>query len=147
MCTGLPKVTALVMTMVFVLAIQSCSSPALDHPTQVSPLTPTLLVETPSCTEKTILPRITDIQPSPITAGSEITITGTGGYIQDSCGGINESARSFKLYLDKELVGDLLCYVNHCETKINVAETISSGSHCLSTQKDICEFQFQVASK
>lgn len=121
--------------------------PTLDNSTQVSPVNPTLFVETAQCAEKTITPIITDIQPSQVSPGSEITIIGTGGYIQDSCGGFNESARTFKLYLDNESVGDLLCYVNHCEVKIDLADTIASGLHCLSTQKDICEFEFQVMPK
>jgi hypothetical protein len=114
-------------------------------PTNTPQLTP--FVEPPSCTEKTVLPIIADVQPSPALPGSEITITGAGGYLQDSCGGINESARSFKLYLDNEPVGDLLCYVNRCETKINLAGSIVSKSYCLSTQKGVCEFQFQIGSE
>jgi hypothetical protein len=133
--------------MVFMLAIHSCSVPIVDQPTQTPPLTSTLLVETPACTETTIPPRIAEIQPSPITPGSEITITGTGGYIQDSCGGINESARSFELYLDDEPVSDLSCYVNHCETKILLADTIEAGAHCLSVQKGVCEIEFQIVSE
>jgi hypothetical protein len=122
-------------------------SPTLDNSTLVYPVNPTLIVETLECVEKTIPPIIADIQPSQIMPGSEITITGTGGYIQDSCGGFNESARRFNLYLDNDSVGDLACYVNYCEVKIVLTDTIESGLHCLSTQKDICEFEFQVASK
>jgi hypothetical protein len=152
------KVTVIILITVFVLALQSCAStivkpttshvlPTLDNSTQVSTVNPAPFVKTLECTEKLAYPIIVDIQPSPALPGSEISITGTGGYTQDSCGGINESARSFKLYLDNENVGNLLCYVNHCETKINLAHSIAPGSHCLSSQKDICEFQFQVCSK
>ena len=141
MWTSLSKLTVFVLIVVSMLAVASCSLASAPA------WTPTPLIETPACTEKMIPATITEIQPSPVTPGSEITITGTGGYLQDSCGGINESARSFKLYLDKEPVGNLSCYVNHCETKILLADTIASGEHCLSTQKDICEFQFQVVSK
>jgi hypothetical protein len=118
----------------------ACTTAAVAQPTasQVP------LVETPACTEETVFPIITDVLPSPAQPGSEITITATGGYIQDSCGGINESARSFQLYLDDELVGDLSCYVNHCEAKINLQGSIESKLHCLSTQPGVCEFQFQV---
>jgi len=158
MWTNLSKVTNLISILIFILALQSCASavvqptsslvpPTLDKSTQVSSMNPTPLVETPACTEKMVLPVITDIKPLPVVPGSEITVTGKGGYIQDSCGGINESARSFKLYLDNEPVGDLLCYVNHCETKINLAGSITLEEHCLSTQMSICEFRFQVGSE
>jgi hypothetical protein len=163
MSSNFLRITVAIWTGAIMLSVQSCGqtiiqptsfipspshvSPTLDNSTQVSPVTPTLFVETPQCAKTTIPPRIANIQPSPIRPGSEITITGTGGYIQDSCGGINESARTFSLYLDNESVGDLLCYVNHCEVRFYLADTITSGLHCLSTQKDICEFEFQVMSK
>lgn len=157
MSSNLSKVTILISMLIFILALQSCASavvqptsspgsPTSDKSTQTPSLNPTPLVETPACTEKMVLPVITGIQPSPVLPGSEITITGKGGYIQDSCGGFNESARSFKLYLDKEPVGDLVCYVNHCETKINLPDSITLEEHCLSTQMSICEFRFQVGS-
>ncbi len=149
------KATILISMLIFILALQSCAPtvvqptstpvpPTLDHSTQISSMTLTPLVETPACTEKMVLPVITDIKPTPVLPGSEITIAGRGGYIQDSCGGYNESARSFKLYLDKEPVDDLVCYVNHCEVKIKLADSITLGEHCLSTQISTCEFRFQV---
>ena len=163
MPSNLLRGTVVIWTGTLMLAMQSCTStiiqstaiipspsnvsPALDNSTQVYPVNPTLIVETPECVEKTIPPIIADIQPSQIMPGSEITITGTGGYIQDSCGRFNESARRFNLYLDNESVGDLECYANRCEIKIVLTDTIVLGLHCLSTQKDICEFEFQVASK
>ena len=155
MLSNLLKLAVAIWTVTFMLAMQACAttiiqpttmitlsphvSPALDHST--------LFVGPPQCAEKTILPTVTDVQPSQPPPGSEITITGKGGYIQDSCGGFNESARTFKPYLDNEFVGDLLCYVNHCEVKIELADTIASGLHCLSPQNDICEFEFQVVPK
>ncbi len=155
MWSNLSKVTTLIFMVILILALQSCAAavvqptsspvpPAVDNSTPVPPIKPTPLVETPICTEKMVLPVITEIQPSPVLPGSEITIMGRGGYIQDSCGGINESARSFKLYLDDEPAGDLQCYVNHCETKIKLASSITLAEHCLSTQPRICEFRFQV---
>lgn len=152
------KVTVVISTTIFLLALQSCTSavvqpiaspvPAtLDNEMKASPIPPTPFIETPACAEKMLPPIITDVQPSPVLPGSEITIMGTGGYIEDSCGGINESARAFKLYLDDELVGDFLCYINRCETKITLADSIVAKSHCLSTQKGVCEFQLQVGSE
>ncbi len=149
------KVTIFIFMVIFMLGLQSCASavvqptsspvpPALDNSTRVPSINPTPLVEPTVCAEKIVLPVITEIQPSPVLPGSEITVMGRGGYIQDSCGGYNESARSFKLYLDDEPVGDLQCYVNHCETKIKLAGSITLAEHCLSTQLHICEFRFQV---
>jgi hypothetical protein len=143
MPSNLLGITVAICTGALMLAMQSCA-PTVTQPTII---TPSPFVGTAQCTEKTIPPIITNIQPSQVPPGSETTVIGRGGYIQDSCGGFNESARTFKLYLDNESVGDLLCYVNHCEVKIDLASTIASGLHCLSTQKDICEFEFQVTPK
>lgn len=163
MPSNLLKLTITIWTVTCLLVMQSCAqtilppttintspspiSAALDNSTQTPTVTPMLFAKTPHCAEKTIHPTITDLQPSQVVPGSEITIIGTGGYVQDSCGGFNESARTFKLYLDDETVGDLLCYVNHCEAKIELADTVAAGLHCLSTQKDAREFEFQVVSK
>jgi hypothetical protein len=158
MRSNLSKVTVTLSMTIFILVLPSCAStvvhptashvlPPLDNSTQVSPIHPTPFVETPECHEKMVPPIIADVQPSPALPGNEITITGKGGYTQDSCGGMNESAKSFKRYLDNELVGDLLCYVNRCEAKINLTGSIASKSHCLSTQQGVCEFQFQVGSE
>jgi plastocyanin len=99
---------------------------------------------TPQCIETMIPATIAEVQPAQPSAGSEITVTGSGGFVQDSCGGVNESARSFTLYLDREPVGDFICYVNHCELKFRLPDPLTEGSHCLSTQKDVCEFEFSV---
>jgi len=129
------------------IASPSPASPTLDSSTQISPVTPTLFVEMPQCTETAVPPTITEVQPSQVTAGGEITVIGTGGFTQDSCGGFNESARFFKLYLDHESVNDLLCYIHLCEVKIVLSDTIGSGVHCLSLEKDTCEIEFQVVQK
>ncbi len=158
MWLNLSKAAIYIFIIISILALQSCTSAvvqptpspvpyASDNSTQVSTTNPTPIVEKPTCIEKMVLPVITGIQPSPVRPGSEITITGRGGYIQDSCGGYNESARSFNLYLDDEPVGDFQCYVNHCETKIKLASSITLAEHCLSTRLHICEFRFEVGSK
>ncbi len=94
------------------------------------------------CAERLIPPTVTDIQPAQPFAGNEMTVTGNGGFFQDSCGGVNESARTFTLYLDQEPVGDFACYVNHCELQFRLPDTLTAGAHCLSTQKDACEYEF-----
>jgi hypothetical protein len=114
--------------------------------TPASARLPTVPAVTPQCIETLIPAKITEIQPAQPSARSEITVLGSGGFIQDSCGGINESARSFTLYLDAEPTGDFMCYVNHCELKFQLADALADGSHCLSVQKDVCEFQFSVST-
>ena len=117
----------------------------------VLPDTPTPVIEnstqalsTPQCVETLMPPIITEIQPAQPSAGNEITVIGNGGFIQDSCGGVNESARSFTLYLDDEPVGDFICYVDDCELKFRLPDALTEGPHCLSTQKDVCEFSLPV---
>ena len=152
------KAAIITLLIIFTLVLQSCASTVaqptpspvsltFENSTPVFPTHPSPIGEKPACIEKLVFPIIAEVQPSPALPGSEITITGTGGHIQDSCGGFNESARSFRLYLDKELVGDLVCYANRCETKIKLASSIPAGVHCLSTQEELCEFQFRVSSE
>lgn len=112
-----------------------------------NPVTSKQSAETPQCVETFVPPVITEIQPPQPLAGGEMTVMATGGYIQDSCGGVNESARSFPLFLDGEDVGNLICYINHCETKVELFGTLTLGTHCLSIQKDACEFEFQVVAQ
>jgi len=120
---------------------------AISTPTPQAGVPPSSVTETVQCLEELVPLTITEVQPAQGAPGSEIKVIGSGGYIRDACGGYNESARTFQLYLDNELVGELLCYVNHCEGKITLSSAITPGSHCLSAQKDKCEFEFQVAAQ
>jgi hypothetical protein len=97
------------------------------------------------CEQELVLPQVMEIEPAQANPGSEITVIGSGGYVQDSCGGNLESAREFGLYLDNEYVSDLTCYVNHCEGKLVLPDTLSVGLHCLSAEIDECQFEFQIA--
>ena len=108
---------------------------------------PVVSSATPECVETLMPALITGIQPSQPSAGSEITVIGSGGFVQDSCGGVDESARSFTLYLDNESAGDFMCYVNHCELKFRLPDDLTNGDHCLSTQKEVCQFQFAVVQQ
>jgi hypothetical protein len=109
--------------------------------------TPPPAVTATSCVQELVPPQLTEIQPAQPLPGSEITILGTGGYLQDSCGGYIESARVFALYLDRESAGDLTCYVSRCETKVTLPDMISTGSHCLSVESEECQFEFQVTAQ
>jgi hypothetical protein len=113
-------------------------------------MTPTpLLTDTATipCEQTLVAPTIMEIQPAEPMAGSEINVIGSGGYIQDTCGGYIETAREFKLYLDQEPIGDLSCYVNRCEGKLALPSTLTVGRHCLSVEAGTCQFEFQVVAK
>jgi hypothetical protein len=88
-----------------------------------------------------------EIQPAEPAAGSELKVIGSGGYIQDTCGGYIEGARESKLYLDHEPIGDLSCYVNRCEGNLTLPATLTNGPHCLSVEANACEFEFQVVTE
>ena len=105
------------------------------------------MTATIQCKQELILPQIMEIRPAQARPGGEIEVIGAGGYVRDSCGGYVEGARTFELYLDNELLGDLSCYVNHCEGKLTMPSTLSEGSHCLSVETDKCQFEFQVTTE
>jgi hypothetical protein len=124
----------------------SPSTPQLPVPSlAASP--PAILTSTVQCEQKLVVPEITEIQPTTVIPGIEIKVIGKGGFIQDTCGGYNESARSFKLYLDQKPILDLSCYVNHCEGKAILDQNIPAGMHCLSVQQDGCEFKLKIEPK
>jgi hypothetical protein len=127
---------------ILLIAITACA------PGQTTPPNPTAIPQpsvtaTIQCEQELVLPQIMEIRPAQVTPGSEITVIGSGGYIQDSCGGYIEGSRIFKMYLDNEPIGDLSCYVNRCEGKITLPRTLSTGVHCLSVEVGNCQFEFQ----
>ena len=71
-----------------------------------------------------VLPKIGEVQPAEIKAGSEVTVIASGGYLKDNCGGFIEGARDYKLYFDDEPIADLSCYVNHCEAKFELPTSV-----------------------
>lgn len=96
------------------------------------------------CVQEEVFPKITQVQPAQITPGAEIALVASGGYIKDSCGGYNESARTYSVYLDDEPAGELQCYVNHCEGKFRLPERTGVGRHCLGVQKGTCQMELEV---
>src|SRR5512140_1229052 len=98
-----------------VLLLASCGAPA------ASPQPPRLVAfagtPTAQCAWEEVLPKIEKIQPTDIKVGTEVTVSASGGYLRDSCGGVNESARMYQVFFDDEPIADLSCYVNHCEGK------------------------------
>ena len=129
--------------LVIVAACAPLAKKPATKPTIASfPGTPTV-----QCVQEEVLPKIEEIQPAEIKPGTEVTIRASGGYLRDSCGGYNESSRTYKIYLDNEPVADLSCYVNHCEGKFRLAESTGPGSHCLGVQKGTCQRELQVAEE
>ncbi len=61
-------------------------------------------------------------------------VVGNGGFLRDSCGGYNESARSFSLYFDGQLVGSIGCYVNRCQVKLMIPPDAAPGFHTISVE-------------
>jgi hypothetical protein len=106
-----------------------------------------MITATVPCEQTLVTPTILEIQPAEPVAGGEINVIGSGGYIQDTCGGFIEGARAFELFLDHEPIGELSCYVNRCEGKLTLPDPLTAGMHCLSVEAGTCEFEFQVVAK
>ena len=128
---------------IFLITNTACAPSQPTLPNTVTPTPHPPVTATVQCVQETVPPEIMEIQPAQATPGSEITVVGSGGYIKDTCGGYFEGSKLFKLYLDNEPIGDLACYVNHCEGKITLPSTLSIGVHCLSVEVGKCQFEFQ----
>jgi hypothetical protein len=109
-----------------------------------TPILPTNTPEALNCVEELVPPQLVEAQPPQVAPGEEIRVMGTGGYIRDSCGGYNESARSFPLYFDDQPFGDLGCYVNHCEGSFTLPDETQPGAHCVSTEAGRCDLEIRV---
>jgi 3D (Asp-Asp-Asp) domain-containing protein len=107
---------------------------------------PAGLTQAVQCVQEQVLPKILKIEPVVIKPGSEVKISGSGGYLKDSCGGYFEGSQVFKLYLDNEPMAELSCYVNHCEGNLVLPENIAVGSHCLGVQKGSCQMELEVTA-
>lgn len=100
---------------------------------------------TAECLQEEILPKITEVRPTQITPGTEMTVIATGGYLRDTCGGYNESAQLYKIYVDDKPIADLSCYVNHCESRFALPDSTTVGPHCMGVLKGTCQLRFEVA--
>ncbi len=133
---------AIVALSIIVIGLAACGS--VTQPAAV----PTLAVypgtATPACVQEEVLPTIEHIEPDEIKAGTTITVSARGGYFRDQCGAVNESARVYKLYFDDEPIADLSCYVNHCEGKFVLPESVAAGKHCMGVQKGSCQMEVDV---
>ena len=130
----------------FLTLTTACASGQAAGSNTATALPPSVTTTVP-CEQELVSPQIVEIQPLEPTPGNEIRVIGRGGYIQDTCGGTIEGSKTFQLYLDDQPVGELACYVNRCEEKLMLPDTLSIGSHCLSLETGICQFEFQAAGK
>jgi hypothetical protein len=143
---NIPRFAAIIWLGVLYCLISSCA-PEQPPPSTATVIAPASSPATLSCEQELIPPQIIEVRPAEPSAGSEVKVIGSGGYIRDSCGGYMEGARDFKLHLDHEPIGALSCYVNHCEGTFTLPGRFAAGSHCLSMEADLCEFEFQVAGQ
>lgn len=128
---------------VFIGMLTACS-PRADTATTVPTLVAFQAAPPTACPQEEILPTIKELKPAEIKPGTEVTVVASGGYFRDTCGGVQESARTYKIYLDDEPAADMVCYVNHCEGKLQLPATISPGAHCLGVQKGTCQMKLDV---
>lgn len=125
-------------------SIATLPAPSARSPRGSTPesSTPTRVVT--ACLEQQVLPQLTQAKPQRVARGELIKVMGVGGYLRDSCGGINESARTFPVYLDNLQIGSITCYVNRCEGAFQLADGTSPGSHCLSVEVSQCTIEIQM---
>ncbi len=142
---SLGRVLALAAACMGAVVLAACGPRVSASP--VATLAPYGGAETPDCAPQEILPKITEVQPAKITPGSEVTVIASGGYFKHDCGGFDESARTYQLYLDNEPAADLLCYVNHCEARFKLPERAGVGTHCLGVQKGTCQMEVNVVAE
>jgi hypothetical protein len=147
--TGTPRIQEIYPTAVPATPkVDSASSTStLTHSLTVQPSTPTLVITTPSatvCVEELVWPQLMRVEPNEVTRGSEFKLTGQGGYVHNTCGAYIESARSFEIYLDNYLVGEVVCYINYCEGRVMLPLDSELGSHCLSAQPGNCDLEILV---
>lgn len=105
---------------------------------------PLVNTPTPTCIWQAIPPALFEAQPTTVKAGDEISLIGRGGYRQDTCGGYDESARSFPLYFGDAVVGTLSCYVGSCQATFTVPPNTQPGAYCLTAVAGQCDIQVNV---
>ena len=77
--------------------------------------------------------QLTTVAPQPASPGSQITVTGTGGYIKIT-GGYIEGSRQFHLYFDEQLIGTIWCMMNACRATARIPEDATPGEHKFSAE-------------
>ncbi len=133
-----------------VLTLAACTPTASAPATSAPGNAPTLVVfpgtPTPQCVMVEELPQIKEVQPEEIRPGTEVTVSGDGGFLKDNCGGYIESARTYQIFFDDEPIADLNCYVHYCQGKFVIPQNTEPGSHCLGVQKGTCQMRVDVTS-
>ena len=93
-----------------------------------------MLTPSPTLVETMVWPSLNAVEPAIASTQSEVTVTGSGGYIRFN-GGYNESARSFQLFFDGEPVESSFgCYVNFCQGTFTAPADTSAGAHEVSVE-------------
>jgi hypothetical protein len=101
------------------LCIAGCQSPTVTPTAEESRL---------------IYPTLTTLEPAEAAPGDTVKVSATGGYLEMGDGGYNESARSFDLLLDEEVIGELSCYAGMCFAEFVVPDSVGAGEHLVSTE-------------
>jgi len=126
--------------LILTLSIQTCAVQEQIKTTTKTGVSPTTTVSCcgPSPEEmEWIWPELMEVNPPVVSPGGEFEITGNGGYRiwRDERGvGVDETARTFDLFLDGDPFGKLQCHIHHCEGKYILPVDISPGSHVLYTE-------------
>jgi hypothetical protein len=137
-----PRLNVTVAMFMIGLALAACT------PGRATPTRPTLAAfPTAQCLQEEVLPKIQEVQPAEPRPGREVLVSAFGGYFRDTCGGVNESARLYKIYFDDEPVANLQCYAGHCVGKFVLPEGVEIGAHCLGVQKGTCQMELRVAGE
>jgi hypothetical protein len=137
------------LSLILTLSIQTCADQDPMKITTKTAVAPTTTVSCcgPSPEEmEMIWPDLIEVNPPVLSPGSGFEITGNGGYRiwKDERGiGIDETARTFELFLDGDPFGEIQCHINHCQGKYHLLADISPGVHILSTEGG-SEINFEV---
>jgi len=113
------------------IALTACNASAPAVSTRTSSA-----VASPSPQATLVPPTLLQLDPAQAAPGDTVRVIGNGGYLFTPPSGYNESARNFKIFFDGSAVGELACYVNHCETKIVVPSEATVGAHVISVEGD-----------
>ena len=128
--TSLPTRFWILILLFCTLVIAGCSGEVEDQTEQSPPIVKTTEFDME-------WPTLETVDPSPAIIGQEVKIVGRGGYqeIETEAGtGYDESYRTFQLYLDDDLIGEIGCYVNRCEAEFTLPIDLEPGQHEFSVE-------------
>ena len=118
--------------------------PACTPTPTATPAPPTITPTVTECPWELVLPTIIEMEPESVSPGDQFKLIASGGYLRDTCGGVNESARNFDVYLDDQVIGQIVCYVNYCQGELVLPAETEAGNHCLAFEPDACGLEIEV---